>query len=179
MWSSVLAAQLSRLLDQVIILLSELVLCTGGLGLLMLSTTSRTVSRRVLILIIRAPRANNPIDEVHYVVDIVVELFRETDKLLREFCREVEGALVEKIIEVLLRDLIKVNPDAVLVTILLIFVIRTVVVLINRLDEAVLVSGSCDLIVLVLVLVVALIVFIFVLLFIVLGLRTWVALTLT
>ena len=145
----------------------------------MLSTTSRTVSRRVLILIIRATRANNPIDEVHYVVDIVVELFRETDKLLREFCREVEGALVEKIIEVLLRDLIKVNPDAVLVTILLIFVIRTVVVLINRLDEAVLVSGSCDLIVLILVLVVALIVFIFVLLFIVLGLRTWVALTLT
>jgi len=29
-WSSVLSAQLSRLLDQVIILLSELVLCTGG-----------------------------------------------------------------------------------------------------------------------------------------------------
>ena len=48
----------------------------------MLSQTSRTVSRRVLILIIRATRANYPIDEVHYVVDIVVELFRETDKLL-------------------------------------------------------------------------------------------------
>ena len=49
--------------------------------------------------------SNEFVHIVHDVVDIVVELFGQSHKLLGKLGRKVQGALVQKVVEILLRDL--------------------------------------------------------------------------
>ena len=87
-----------------------------------------------------AHRANKLVDVVHDVVDVVVELLREAHELLRELCGQVESALVEEIVEIFLGDLAQVDANAILVSFLLFLIVRAIVVLRLRLNEAILES---------------------------------------
>ena len=105
MRTGVFPTELSRLLYQVLVFARKLVL-------FLLAWCPWQVLNFLLIcgghLAFRAwgwTLSNEFIHIVHDVVDVVVELFGQSNKLLGKLGRKVQSALVKEVVEVLLRDL--------------------------------------------------------------------------
>ena len=119
MRAGVFPTELSRLLDQILVFACKLVL-------FLLTWSPRQILNFQLIcgghLTFRAWRralSNKFVHIVHDVVDVVVELFGQSHKLLRKLGRKVQSALVQEVVEIFLRDLClkDLDPHDVLVVI--------------------------------------------------------------
>ena len=88
MWACVFFTQLLRLVEQVIMLDGQLVFVNG--------------TRRICGKKCDSTWADQLINVIHYVGDIVVEFFGKSLKLLRQICGQNQRRFVEKDVEVLL-----------------------------------------------------------------------------
>ena len=105
MRTGVFPTELRRLLYQVLVF-------AGKLVLFLLAWCPWQILNFLLVygghLAFRAWRralSNEFVHVVHDVVDVVVELFGQPHKLLGKLGRKVQGALVQEVVEILLRDL--------------------------------------------------------------------------
>lgn len=161
MRAGVFPTELRRLLYQVLVFASKLVLfllawCPWKVLNFLLACGGHLTFRAW-----RRALTNEFVHIVHDVVDVVVELFGQSNKLLGKLRRKVQGALVQEVVEILLRDLglQDFDPHDILVVIVrryydislfFVLVIGAVVILRCLLDVAALESFDFRLFILVL-----------------------------
>jgi len=119
--ASILSAELSRLLDQIVILSSKSVFLryqtrssirvkTSRLSSLwVLERLGRLLKTRLtcteLYCLVSLLLANQFVDVTHNVVNVIVKFFGKSDELLRKLTWQIQSALVLKIIKIFLRNL--------------------------------------------------------------------------